>query len=306
MSSSDVYWTYDLVEFPFAISMQRSVSAVASTGIQLFLATVMGIDLDDDGNYKMSVLTLSADYLSFASEGVMVDSPMSVSGITINETTSGCFVNHAFVCGQIFEVTMPFDVDCTAIDDGEVIPIDFSGEYEMAFNPECRELDDGEPGAQCTAFFEDQGTEPVAVGFEWEFVDQRCVDSGVNLFDTDFAVDLSFYGNDSFAVPVAADYLFDIERDEIYGEAVVSIEAADDSVLFDVVTVSVENVFVCTSDYSDLMATLDSSSGVGGCLSSYVDDDGAYLVVGSGADPIYNGMVYDAPTARFSFTAFGM
>merc|ERR1711879_1110442 len=26
--------------------------------------------------------------------------------------------------------------------------------------------------------------------------------------------------------------------------------------------------------------------------------------VGSGADPIFNGMIYDAPTARFSFTAF--
>jgi len=249
---------------------------------------------------------MSADFLSLAAEGVIVKSPLSVpvSAISVNELSDGCFANGAFVCIQVFNVTIPADVECSEMAGNDVI--DLSGRYQIAFDPECRELKDGAPGPQCVAFEDDLGDDSVVVEFDWEFVDRTC---GVSVFDTDFAVNLTFYTNDSFASGAVADgdHSFEINRDHIYGEAVVSINSSDASELFDLVSVSIESVFVCTSSHPDLSSTLNSTTGLGGCLSSHIDDDSFHLVVGSGANAIYNGSIHDSPhpdAARFSFRTF--
>jgi len=57
-------------------------------------------------------------------------------------------------------------------------------------------------------------------------------------------------------------------------------------------------------DESDI--ALDASTGTGGCLSQYIDADGPYNVIGSGAVADYEGTVYDPSgnEATFSFLTF--
>merc|ERR1712038_2138101 len=68
----------------------------------------------------------------------------------------------------------------------------------------------------------------------------------------------------------------------------------------------VEAVYVCTAeDSADL--SLDSDTGLGGCLSSYIDADGPYKVIGSDAVTDYQGnTTYSvaANEAAFSFLTF--
>merc|ERR1711937_438978 len=75
---------------------------------------------------------------------------------------------------------------------------------------------------------------------------------------------------------------------------------------FDLDGVTIETVYVCTAaDGADL--SVDSVSGLGGCLSANIDADGPYNVIGTGAVSDYLGTTItttEANEARFSFLTF--
>jgi len=70
--------------------------------------------------------------------------------------------------------------------------------------------------------------------------------------------------------------------------------------------VTIEKVMVCTAP-SDADLSVDSVTGLGGCLSANIDADGPYNVIGAGAVGDYQGTTIDATAvneARFSFLTF--
>jgi len=98
-----------------------------------------------------------------------------------------------------------------------------------------------------------------------------------------------------------------IGQDTIYGKVTVDTLSDPDGTRYNFVEVKIENVLVCTVDPDDEDdIALNSSSGTGGCLSQYIDTDGPYNVIGSGAVDDYQGIVYDpsANEATFSFLTF--
>jgi len=96
---------------------------------------------------------------------------------------------------------------------------------------------------------------------------------------------------------------FVIGQDTIYGKVDVNIP---DKANLSFSGVVVEAVYVCTAD-PDADMRVNASTGLGGCLSGNIDDDGPYKVVGSGANAIYQGKTtysVAANEAAFSFLTF--
>jgi hypothetical protein len=226
MADSDYYRSYNVLQYEFAIQFSRYVDTLASTGIQLFSSVVTGFSFDDDGQYRMSVLTQSADYISLTAGEVVVN-PMAVSGIAVEEVTNDCLVSSSFVCGQIFAVTIPSNIDCTVSTSSGDDIVDLSGLFQIAFSPQCRAVD-GADTSECTGFMEELGDSGILVlDVEPQFVDETC---GVNLFDAAFGADLTFYTDDEFSASVADDGSFVIAQDTIYGQVEMTLPSDNDAV----------------------------------------------------------------------------
>merc|ERR1711997_250842 len=98
---------------------------------------------------------------------------------------------------------------------------------------------------------------------------------------------LSFYSDDQFAVAVDGNSdPFVIGQDTIFGKVTVNVEGQE--IDFDLDGVTIGRVMVCTAA-PDADLSIDSVTGLGGCLSADIDADGPYNVIGAGAVSEYQG-----------------
>jgi hypothetical protein len=299
MSSSKYYRTFPVVQQDFGIVLDRTVDVLASTGVQLFITSIMAYGRDEEGNkYTLTVFTQSADYVKLGVDNaVTVDSPLSISDIQ-TETGSDCLVAGSFTCGQIFELTV--DASCPADGTGAV---DLSGTHSLSFSPQCQTLEDGSADPACTTYLSTLTDGKVVLDVESSFSDNCDVD----LWNVEFSGSLAFYKDDAFTEEADGSDPFVIGQDTIYGKVTVDTQSDSSGGIYEFVDVEIESVFVCTvdPDNEDDIA-LDASSVTGGCLSQYIDADGPYNVIGNGAVADYEGTVY-APSgneASFSFLTF--
>merc|ERR1719187_1439212 len=242
-------------------------------------------------------MAISLDDVVDPGDGVgiaAVTGPLPIS--SVETVTADCLVASSFTCGQIF--TAKIDASCP--DDGIV---DLSGSYQFAFTPQCRVLGDGSNDPACDTFMTtlDDSSGKVALGVEVDFVD-LCEE---NLFDVSFEGTLSFYSDDQFAVAVDSNSdPFVIGQDTIFGKVTVNAEGQE--IEFDLDGVTIERVMVCTAaSVADL--SIDSVTGLGGCLSADIDADGPYNVIGAGAVADYQGATITTTAvneAAFSFLTF--
>jgi len=222
-----------------------------------------------------------------------VTGPLPIS--SVETVTANCLVASSFTCGQIFTAKIPF----LCPDDGAV---DLSGSYQFAFTPQCRVLEDGSNDPACDTFMTTlDAAGKVALGVDVDFSD-NCTS---NLFDVSFEGTLSFYSDDQFSVAVDGNSdPFVIGQDTIFGKVTVNVEGQD--IDFDLDGVTIETVYVCTAEPgSDL--SVDSVSGLGGCLSADIDADGPYNVIGAGSVSEYLGTTISTTAvneAAFSFLTF--
>lgn len=287
MTTDGYYRTFPLVQQDFRIAVSRRVDVLASTGVQLFISSVMAYGMDENGNYELTMLTQAADYVKFGDSVTAMASPVTITSVA-TETGSDCLVASAFTCAQIFKVTIPGQ--CPAVDE-----VDLSGKYQFGFTAECQEVDDD----ACDVFMGTLDTDKkVVLDIDASFVD-GC---DVQLFDVSFGANLTFYTDEALTVEADGSVPFVIGQDTIYGKVTVGIP---DDEAFDFLAVSIQNVYVCTA--ADTLA-VDSSAGTGGCFSSNIDADGPYTVIGTGADAQYQGstdFTVDAnDEAAFSFLTF--
>ncbi len=204
------------------------------------------------------------------------------------------------VSGQIFTMTIP-----AMCSDDEDVTADLSGTYQFAFTPECRTLDDGTTDPACETFMDTlDGTDgKVVLDVDALFVD----DCDATLFEVAFDGEMAFYADAAFTEEVDDESApFVIGQDTIYGKVAVDIPT---DLGFDFIAVEIEAVYVCTAeDAADL--SLDSDTGLGGCLSSNIDADGPYKVIGTGSVSDYQGNATHSVAAdneaAFSFLTFGV
>jgi len=304
MDSTNYYRTYPLVQQDFVIALSRTVNVMASTGVQLFITSVLAFARDDDGSFEMTILVQSADYVELV---VSEDEPLWVismpSGLPVNGTVetvaAECLVASSFTCGQIFTLYIP--AECPSVNS----VVDLSGDWQFAFAAQCRTEND-DPGA-CNTFMANlDGSGRVVLDLTSSY-QAAC---SVNVFNVTFQGELTFYSDSDFSQTASDSFV--IGQDTIYGEVVVDYLADEDDVDYEFLNVSIEKVWVCTAandNTADLAATLnnDNVPGVGGCFSSLIDDDGPYTVIGDNAGPYEGSTNYTHPgnhTARFSFLTF--
>merc|ERR1719361_2513624 len=296
MADSSYYRTFPVVQQDFGIVLDRAVDVLASTGVQLFITSVMAYGRED-GKYTLTVLTLSADYVKIGTDNAVtvIESPLTISDIQTN-TGSDCLVASSFTCGQIFELTV--DASCPADGTGAV---DLSGTHKLSFTPECQTLADGSVDPACTTYLSTLTDSKVVLDFASSFTDNCAVD----LWDVVFTGSMAFYKDDAFTVIADGSDPFVIGQDTIYGKVTVDTQSDPDGADYEFVDVSIVTVMVCTAANADSIA-LDSSTETGGCLSSSIDADGPYNVIGSGAVTDYQGTKLTASgnEAAFSFLTF--
>merc|ERR1740123_659970 len=305
MSSSDYYRSTPVLQEDFGIVLMRQINVLASTGVQLFIPSVIGYGRSDDGvSYEVTILTQSAEYveLEMSDPLNLISSPDAVEMLDIETVTPICLVASSFTCGQIFEMTV--SAECSPDDDGYA---DLSGNYKFGFTPQCIVDDDGNTEPACDTFMDSLDGNDVVLELNTSFVD----DCSVDLFDVTFEGDLVFYSDAAFAEAVTTESApFVIGQDTVYGKVTVNTPDDPDGDIYEFVEVSIEAVYVCTADPDeddlDLTSSIDSDAGTGGCLSSSIDADGPYKVIGTGALADYQGITLDAAgnEATFSFLTF--
>merc|ERR1740123_92957 len=139
MSSSDYYRSTPVLQEDFGIVLMRQINVLASTGVQLFIPSVIGYGRSDDGvSYEVTILTQSAEYveLEMSDPLNLISSPDAVEMLDIETVTPICLVASSFTCGQIF--TMTVSAECSA-DDNQA---DLGGDYQFGFTPQCKAIDD--------------------------------------------------------------------------------------------------------------------------------------------------------------------
>merc|ERR1719228_2266070 len=102
MATEGYFRTFPVVQQGFEIVLNKQVDVVASTGVQLFISSVMAYARnDDDGTYEVTVLIQSAEYVSMSIDDVAaVTGPLAISDV--EAVTADCLVASSFTCGQIF------------------------------------------------------------------------------------------------------------------------------------------------------------------------------------------------------------
>merc|ERR1712223_1475187 len=147
MATEGYFRTFPVVQQGFEIVLNKQVDVMASTGVQLFIPSVMAYARnDEDGTYEVTVLIQSADYVRFdLDDAAAVTAPSGVTVSGVESFVGDCLVSSSFTCGQIF--TAKIDASCP--DDGAV---DLSGLYQFAFTPRCRVQDDGSNYPECDTF----------------------------------------------------------------------------------------------------------------------------------------------------------
>jgi len=209
-------------------------------------------------------------------------------------------VASSYTCAQIFTVVVSTEIECSA----ENPTVDLGGDWQIGFTPQCGDADDTTACETFLGTLEDSGL--VVLDVSATFHDQ----CAFNLFNVTFEGALTFYSDDQFSQ--TANDSFVIGQDTIYGEVVVDYRADEDGAEYEFLNVSIVTVYVCTAaddDISALEATLNNEDvpGVGGCLSSRIDSDGPYTVIGEGAGSYEGSTAYAdsaSDRARFSFLTF--
>eukprot|EP01084_Bolivina_argentea_P290405 498826_1 len=293
-----IYRSFPLIQQDFEISILKQINVLSSTGVELFITSIIGIYEDEsDGSFELSILTQSADYIKLINPTVVATPFGIATGVSITSTSTTCLSASTYTCGQIFTLSISSDeINCP--------PADMSGVYDIAFDVECRFNED-----VCNTFINDNpsGTS-VALSVESNFIDTYCEPE---MYSVIFEGDMKFYDDAEFVIDhsISGDN-YVIGQDTIYVEIVVDFPE-DGSVnnYYNVFQVDVENVFVCTADDTvDMTQDLDQQNGNGGCLSSNIDADGAYDIIINGVEMNYDANIIltatESNVVRFSFKTF--
>ena len=281
------YRSLQLIKQYFSISILKQINVLSSTGVNLFIISIIGISETNNGLFEFSILTQSADFMQLGNVNIL-NAPhgISISSIIITNEPSECFVGSSSTCGQIFTITIDPNsninnnnrrrlLNCTSIS--------YTGEYVIEFEIICRNNLSNTDLAACNAFIESNGGPLIALTVESNFVDITCIPFD-EVYQIIFDGTMTFYDDNTFLIPrddTSDPYV--IDEDIIYIEVNANFPDDGSGDNYQIFGVVIDNVFVCTaSNITDLSINLDQQNGNGGCLSSNIDPDGPYIIISNG------------------------
>jgi len=223
------------------------------------------------------MLTESADYLQLGN-AAFVNTPAQTAGYGLafggspnpgDDISNGCMTS-GNLCLQLFSIETS-DVDC---------PTDLTGTYNMQFDLLCNAnvQNYDAPAALCAQYQNDFGnTVTLSAELEWE--DNIC---DPLVFEIDFTATIEFFTDNTFAtalVPSVDQYAL---GDQAFVEVVIG-DPAD----FELSGINFDNAWICTAHPNDEPLTVNSGTGLGGCVGGLVDTGYPKHIVENGvAEPV--------------------
>jgi len=259
------YRVYQLASQPFLIAVHKTVNVISSTGIDLFLVTIIAVFKENvESDLEMVVLTESADFLMLTSPSILSE-PTTYSlafGNSGNDISSGCMTSGS-LCLQLWSIEAD-DIEC---------PTDLAGSYSFQFTADCNSAVSGyaDAASTCNDYIA-SNSNSISLSADLEWADNVC---DPVLFDVEFSSEIVFYSDDSYGTEMGDDQY------SLGQQAFVEVVIGDPS-LFAANNVSLDNVWICTThpDNEPLTVTQDLSSG--GCLGGSMDTGFPKHIVQSG------------------------
>eukprot|EP01084_Bolivina_argentea_P143565 252052_1 len=294
------YRIYQLYSAPFILAVHKTINVLSSTGISIFTITFVAVYKQQNGTYKLIMLTESADYL-YLEPMEILSSPITYLDLISNDKTANgeCVAVKNNICSQMFEITNNKNIKCAKNL--------FSGEYIIKFNVTCNPniIDNNNAQQICHDWLGiHDNTIQLSTKLNWN--DNIC-DTKTYLIT--FQGAMQFYTENTFDANSiqTTDGLYEIGIDSVYVK-INLLNYADDSEIYNIIDITLANCWLCTTDPNNEL-TLDVNNGNGGCFSSaLIDTDGPYHIIddgeiATGYDDIDAEIYDDVDTndVRFSF-----
>eukprot|EP01084_Bolivina_argentea_P009297 17396_1 len=283
----NAYYSHNILTTrEFRISLINSAHVISSTGIKLFLITILHAERrfdehSNDGSYHIFIFTQTASYLKLTSPLTVTDASSDVWQIQ-SVRNEECLFLSSNICTQRWEIYVE-NASC---------PFEFGGTFTEQWTAECTTNNQ-----QCDDYLNTYGNK-VDLTVDYSYSDiLNCSDIGeiaVAIFDGN----MTFY-IDNYSIENTGNYLYKSGVDRIYIEVFVNIPISSRNAL----NASLENVWLCTTDKS---VTIDQNNQINsGCFDiSSVDDGSLVNVIINGEPQNFNAIIEpddDNNVVRFNF-----
>ena len=101
------YYVYQLLSYPFTISISKTINVISQTGISLFTITMISIyKQENELKYRLFLLTQSADYLSLYVKQLITapNDKLNIVNNNTNDSSPPCLAVRNNICSQLFEI----------------------------------------------------------------------------------------------------------------------------------------------------------------------------------------------------------
>eukprot|EP01084_Bolivina_argentea_P107624 192420_1 len=298
------YYVYQLLSFPFVMSIKKNINILSSSGISLFTLTFVAVYKEDnESKYTLILLTEAADYL-FLTVNKLLDSPSPNVLQIVERENDNCLELRNNICSQLFEV-YAFPIECP----NNI----FNGQYGIRFDiqcnphiPELLRLDEIAKNLKlCNnwldAEIEDIEDNTVDLFVDLQFEDTIC-DKSVYLIE--FNANTFFYIDEKFTnLQTDVRNGYEMGSDTVFVSIVLSFNGA-----YDILEAHLINVWLCTVDQkydNDTHFLIHQNGENGGCFATdIIDDNQPYFIIQNGEIGVgyndLNPIIYERDNNLFS------
>ena len=122
-SNLGLYYVYDLLLYPFVISIKKSIYTLSETGIFLFTASIISVLRATGDIFQIVLLTESAEHIQLTTPSLLTSSNNNLSFVY---NATNCISIGSNLCSQIW--VLEANVEC---------PYSFTGNYGFQFDLNC-------------------------------------------------------------------------------------------------------------------------------------------------------------------------
>ena len=270
------YYVYQLLSYPFIISISKTVNIISKTGISLFTLTMISVyKQENELKYRLFLLTQSADYLSLYVKQLITapNDKLKIVNNNTNDSSPPCLAVRNNICSQLFEINAA-PIKCA----NDI----FSGEYGIRFgikcNPTLDEINDMDKLQICNDWLLSNANKindnnnTIDLFIDIEFQDTIC-DPQIYLIQ--FDANIEFYVDDAFSIKQQNDYRIGIDR--IYVSIVLNLGGSHN---YDILQTELINVWLCTTEYNNDILIVSQSGDNGGCFAvDIIDENQPYHII---------------------------
>ena len=250
------YYIYELLSYPFLISIQKSVYNLDGVNIFLFTSSIINVrkNTENQNILEILLLTESSDHTSLSHPVLLASDQYDKHKFRFTTNHSECVSIRSNLCVQLWEIVV--DIQC---------PFTFNNEFVFQFRAICNDTN----SSLCAKYINTYGS-IVSLSAPLAFDDYICDDK---VWSIVYNAEMKIYKNGTYT-SVTPNVV--MAEDRVFVEVIVNDFNVNQNG-YSVLNVILLNVWICTSNMTLFMNETNPESS--GCLSSDVDQDGPYHII---------------------------